>query len=145
MESMIESIKTLWTIAMWIRGAYVRVRRVLPFLTLNFIMKAYTARWFFHRFVLPKYGGTYSGTYHALAPQVEQAVKFVVGGNVLSALQEAAQRAAVALQELQAPESKAGARMSTVLAVVAALAARELLGMLVRVIMSPDTKESKRT
>jgi len=54
MASIVESIKQLYTIAMFIRRAYLRVRRVLPFLTVAFIQKLVLVRWVAVRYVLPR-------------------------------------------------------------------------------------------
>lgn len=52
----------------------------------------------------------------------------------------------IALEELRSPQNSAGGglggRLSMLLAVVAALAVRELLGVVWRVVMTPLTKSS---
>jgi hypothetical protein len=118
----------------WVRGVYKRLQRVLPFLTIGFIQRMMTLRWFLKKFVLPKYGGTYTSTCLALAPKVEQAARFVIGGHVITALRNVVDRAALELQDLRSPESKGGGRFAMLLAAVAALVAREVLGFFVRVI-----------
>ena len=138
--SLIETVKQLWTLAMWVRAAYLRVRRVLPFLTISFIQKMFMVRWLLRRYVLPRYDGTYTGTVVALAPKIEAGAKFVMGGNAWGAVLEAADRWRLMLVELQSPESKLGARLQTVFAVVAALVAREVIGVFVRAVMEPDKK-----
>jgi hypothetical protein len=136
----VESVKQLWTIAMWVRGAYLRVRRVLPFLTVSFIQKTMLVRWALKRYVLPKYGGTYTSTAAALAPKVDAAAKYVIGGEAWGALRSSAEGCVLAVRELRSPEGKADPRLTAALAVVAALIAREVLGLLVRTIMEPDKK-----
>lgn len=138
--SLIETAKQLWTLAMWVRAAYLRIRRVLPFLTISFIQRMLMVRWLLKRYVLPRYDGTYSGTVLALAPKIEAGAKFVMGGNAWSAVLEEAHRWRLTLEELLSPKSKLGARLETVLAVVAALVARELLGVFVRAVMEPEKK-----
>lgn len=126
---------------MWVRGAYLRVRRVLPFLTIGFIQKMMLVRWVLKRYVLPRYGGTYTSTAVALAPKVEATAKYVVGGEAWGALRRGAEGCALALRELRSPEGKADPRLSTALAVVAALIVREVVGWIAReVFIAPDKK-----
>jgi len=141
MGKVVETLKELWTLAMWVRGAYLRLRRVFPFLTIGFIQKTMTARWFIKRYVLPKYGGSYSSTFVALYPQLEYGGKYLLGGHAWTAVRDAGANVMVAVQELQSPGSTPGStnrgRLSTVLAVFAALVAREVLGFLVSVVREP--------
>jgi hypothetical protein len=91
-----------------------------------------------------RYGGTYWSTFQALAPKLGQGAKFILGGHAWAALSGAAARCVIALEELRSPQNSAGGgaggRLSTVLAVVAALAVREILGVVWRVVMAPMTK-----
>jgi hypothetical protein len=136
----VESIKQLWMLAMWVRGAYLRVRRVLPFLTIGFIQKMMLLRWVARRYVLPRYGGTYTSTATALAPKIDAAAKYLVGGEAWGALRRCADGCVIAINELRFSEGKGSARLSTALAVIAALIAREVLGLVVHAIMVPDKK-----
>jgi len=140
MGTVMESVKELWTLAIWIRGAYLRLRKVFPFLTIGFIQKGMTARWLMKRYVLPKYGGTYSSTVTALYPHLERGGKYILGGHAWSAVREGGESVMLAVQELQSPGGANGGRLSTVLAVVAALLAREMLGFLVSVVREPVYK-----
>ncbi len=79
-----------------------------------------------------------------LAPKLGQGAKFIIGGHAWAAVSEAAARCLIALGELRSLQNSAGGegggRFSTLLAVVAALAVREILGVVWRVVMAPMTK-----
>ena len=92
----------VWTLAMWVRGAYLRVQRVFPFVTLVNIRNVVFLRYFVQKFVLPHYGGTYTGTAAAVCAKVEQAVRIVAGGQSAEALRVVAARWAASLQQLGA-------------------------------------------
>ena len=87
---------------MWVRGAYLRVQRVFPFVTLVNIRNVVFLRYFVQKFVLPHYGGTYTGIASAVCAKVEQTVRIVAGGQSAEALRVVAARWAASLQQLGA-------------------------------------------